>query len=68
MTKPKKRRKRKAPPLAMPGRIDASAEEIAETVLAAKPPPKWKYLEEVYDDGDLHQPHDSKGIRGPADD
>ena len=45
MTKPKKRPKRKAPPLGMPGQIDASAEEIAETVLAAKPPPNWKYLE-----------------------
>ena len=31
----------------MPGRIDASAEEIAEKVLAAKPPAKWKYLDEA---------------------
>ena len=46
MTKPKKRPKRKPRPLGTLGQINASAEEIAETVLAAKPPPKWKYLEE----------------------
>ena len=30
----------------MPPRIDASPDEIATAILRAKPPKKWRYLEE----------------------
>ena len=33
------------PPRSMPPKIDASPEEIAQTVLKFKPPAKWRYLQ-----------------------
>ena len=37
---------------AMPPRIDAAPDEIAQIVLGVKPPEKWRYLEEA--DGGNH--------------
>ena len=39
----------------MPPRIDASPEEIAQVVLAVKPPKKWRYLNEAEGEKDRRQ-------------
>ena len=41
-----KRQRGRPPVLRMPERIDASPEEIAEVVLAAKPKRTWRFVEE----------------------
>ena len=46
MTEPKRGRGR-PPKYPMPERIDASPEEIAETVLRAKPKKVWRYEKET---------------------
>ncbi len=43
----KKTPKGRPPKYAMPERIDASPEEIAEVVLKAKPKETWRYEEET---------------------
>ena len=46
MARQKKQRGR-PPTHTMPERIDASPEEIAEVVLRAKPPTRWRYMEDA---------------------
>ena len=45
---PRKKKARGRPvEYAMPERIDATPEEIADVVLRAKPPRTWRYMEEA---------------------